>query len=90
VFKKLALCLALVAHAYNPSYLEGRHQEDCSLRPVWAKIETLSQKIPNTKRFVEWLKWQSAYLGIQDLNSDTCTTNKQTNKTKTLILYQHE
>jgi hypothetical protein len=25
-----------VAHAYNPSYLGGRDQEDCGLKPVWA------------------------------------------------------
>jgi hypothetical protein len=25
-----------VTQAYNPSYLGGRDQEDCDLRPVWA------------------------------------------------------
>jgi hypothetical protein len=35
----------------NPSYLGGRDQEDHSLKPVWTKkSETLSQKIPNTKK----------------------------------------
>jgi hypothetical protein len=25
-----------MAHANNPSYSEGRDQEDCSLKPAWA------------------------------------------------------
>jgi hypothetical protein len=25
-----------VAHAYNPSYLEGRDQEDLGSKPAWA------------------------------------------------------
>jgi hypothetical protein len=25
-----------VAHAYDPSYLGGRDQEDCGLKPAWA------------------------------------------------------
>jgi hypothetical protein len=28
----------LVAHACNPSYSEGRDQEDCSSKPAWANI----------------------------------------------------
>jgi hypothetical protein len=29
-----------VTHAHNPSYTGGRDQEDCGLRPAWAKIFT--------------------------------------------------
>jgi hypothetical protein len=28
---------AMVVHAYNSSYLEGRNQGDCGLRPAWRK-----------------------------------------------------
>jgi hypothetical protein len=42
--------LALVAHAYNPSYSGGRDQEDHGSKPPWANIllDPIS-KIPNTK-----------------------------------------
>jgi hypothetical protein len=29
-------CQVLVAHACNPSYSEGKDQEDHGLRPAWA------------------------------------------------------
>jgi hypothetical protein len=32
--KKDTSSWALVAHACNPSYLEGRNQEDCGLKPT--------------------------------------------------------
>jgi hypothetical protein len=38
-------CWVLVAHAYNPSYLEGKDQEDCGLRPAGQIVhETPSPK----------------------------------------------
>jgi hypothetical protein len=37
-----------VAHAYNPSYSEGRDQEDGGSKPAWAK--TLYRKNPSQKR----------------------------------------
>jgi hypothetical protein len=41
----------LVAHAYNPSYLGGRDQEDLGSNPAWANSsETLSQKNPSQKK----------------------------------------
>jgi hypothetical protein len=39
-----------VPHAYNPSNLGDRDQEDHCLRPAWTKSETLSQKYPTQKR----------------------------------------
>jgi hypothetical protein len=39
-----------VAHAYNPSYLGGRNQEDHSSKPAQTVGETLSQKNPSQKR----------------------------------------
>jgi hypothetical protein len=47
-----------VAHACNPSYSEGRDQEDHNLKPAPQKIvcEPQSQKIPSQKGLVEWLK----------------------------------
>jgi hypothetical protein len=41
---RLICSRALVVHACNPSYLEGRNQEDLSSRTALAKSETLSQK----------------------------------------------
>jgi hypothetical protein len=38
-------------HAYNPSYLGGRDQEDRGLKPAWQIVqETLSQKYPTLKK----------------------------------------
>jgi hypothetical protein len=34
--KKQITCQVQVAHAYNPSYLGGREQEDRSSKPAWA------------------------------------------------------
>jgi hypothetical protein len=28
-----------MTHAYNPSYLGGRDQEDCDSKPTWAKSQ---------------------------------------------------
>jgi hypothetical protein len=40
-----------VAHAYNPSYLGGRDQEDHSLKPAQANSsQDLSRKNPSQKR----------------------------------------
>jgi hypothetical protein len=40
-----------MAHAYNPSYLGGRDQEDSGLKPTWENsLRTLTSKIPNTKK----------------------------------------
>jgi hypothetical protein len=41
----------MLAHAYNLSYLGGRDQEDCSLKPAWADISRdFIFKIPFTKK----------------------------------------
>jgi hypothetical protein len=40
------VCQVLVAHTCNPSYSEGRDEEDHSSRPTKAKNQTLSQKYP--------------------------------------------
>jgi hypothetical protein len=42
----------LVAHACNPSYLGGRDQENCGLKPAPGKLvqETVSQKNPTQNR----------------------------------------
>jgi hypothetical protein len=57
-YLKVILSWVLVAHAYNPSYLRGRDQEDCSLKPIWPNSSRYSvSKIPNTKGLAEWLKW---------------------------------
>jgi hypothetical protein len=32
----------MLVQDYNPSYLGGRDQENCSLRPAWAKISKTS------------------------------------------------
>jgi hypothetical protein len=48
-----------VAHACNPSYSEGRDQEDCSSKPAQANTapEILSQKALHKKLgLVEWIK----------------------------------
>jgi hypothetical protein len=47
-----------VAHAYNPSYSGGRHQEDPSPKPVHTKSsQDPTQKKPFTKKgLVEWLQ----------------------------------
>jgi hypothetical protein len=44
LIKKIEYEPGTVAHAYKPSYSEGRDQENCSLRPAQAKSETLSHK----------------------------------------------
>jgi hypothetical protein len=49
-------CQAPVAHTYNPSYSEGRDQEDHSMKPPWASSsQDPILKKPITKE-VEWLK----------------------------------
>jgi hypothetical protein len=60
-----------VAHAYNPSYLGGRDQEDRSLKPAWQIVfETLSQKYPSQKGLAEQLK-------MKVLSSSSDTTKKK-------------
>jgi hypothetical protein len=44
-------CWVVVAHACNPSYLEGRDQEDCSSKPAQAySSRDPILKIPITKK----------------------------------------
>jgi hypothetical protein len=47
-----------VAHAYNPSYSEGRDQEDCGSKPAWAKSshDSILKKSYHKKGMEEWLK----------------------------------
>jgi hypothetical protein len=52
----------LVAHACNPSYMEGRDQEDHNSRSAWANNlrEPITKLILNTytkKGWEHWLKW---------------------------------
>jgi hypothetical protein len=59
VFTKKEKFWVPVAHACNPSYWEGRDEEDHSSRPAQANSsqDPISQ-IPNTKKeLVEWLNW---------------------------------
>jgi hypothetical protein len=43
-------CQALVAHACNPSYLEGRDQKDRGSEPAWANsLRDPISKIPSTR-----------------------------------------
>jgi hypothetical protein len=48
----------VVAHACNPSYLGGRDQEDCGLKPAQANISMRPylKKTHHKKGLVEWLK----------------------------------
>jgi hypothetical protein len=41
----------LVAHACNPSYSEGRDQEDCGSKPAWANSsrDPILKKKPSKK-----------------------------------------
>jgi hypothetical protein len=40
-----------MAHAYDPSYLGGRHQENHGLKQAWANsLRDPLSKIPNTKK----------------------------------------
>jgi hypothetical protein len=40
----------VVAHACDPSYLRGRDQENCNLRPAWAKpLQTHPPSLPIKK-----------------------------------------
>jgi hypothetical protein len=48
------------AHVCNPSYSEGRDQEDGSSKQAWGKyfMRPYLEKKPNTKKgLAEWLKW---------------------------------
>jgi hypothetical protein len=52
-------CQAPVAHAYNPSYLGGRDQEDPGSKPGWANSSQnplLKKKNHHKKGLVEWFK----------------------------------
>jgi hypothetical protein len=48
----------LVAHAYNPSYSEGRHQEDRGSKLALEKyfVRSYLEKPQHKKGQVEWLK----------------------------------
>jgi hypothetical protein len=47
-----------VTHAYNPSYSEGRNQEDHGSKPVLGKQfrRPISKKPITEKGLMEWLK----------------------------------
>jgi hypothetical protein len=50
-FKKLGVSWVLVAHAYNPSYLGDRNQEDHGSKPALGKwFVRFVSKIPNTQK----------------------------------------
>jgi hypothetical protein len=48
----------LVAHSYNPSYLGGRDQEDCSSKPAWVNStgDPILKKPITEVGLVDWLK----------------------------------
>jgi hypothetical protein len=50
--KKMRPCLAPVAHGCNPSYSEGRDQEDRDLKPAWANSfhDAILKKTHHKKR----------------------------------------
>jgi hypothetical protein len=47
-----------MAHAYNPSYSEGRDQADGGSKPAWANssVRSYLKKTLYKKGLVEWLK----------------------------------
>jgi hypothetical protein len=48
-----------VAHTYNPSYLQGRDQEDQGFRPAVPDKQFMRPNLKNThhkKGLLEWLK----------------------------------
>jgi hypothetical protein len=48
-----------MAHTYNPSYSEGRDQEDHGSKPVLGKqfSRPYLKKVHHKKGLLEWLKW---------------------------------
>jgi hypothetical protein len=54
----LVYCWVLVAHAYDPNYIKGRHQEDWGSRPAWEKSETYLKNTQHIKGLAEWGKWK--------------------------------
>jgi hypothetical protein len=61
----------MVAHTCNPSYSEGRDQEDRSLKPAQANSlrDPILKKTHHKKGLVEWLK-------VKALSSNLSTKNK--------------
>jgi hypothetical protein len=51
---RAAFSWASVAHAYNPSYLGGRDQEDCNLRLAWGYLENSQYKKDRKVQVVEF------------------------------------
>jgi hypothetical protein len=47
-----------MAHACNPSYSDGRHQEDCGSKPAWPNSSgrPYLEKTLHKKWLVEWFK----------------------------------
>jgi hypothetical protein len=45
-----------MAHACNPTYLEGRGQKDCGSMPVRASLRDPNLKTHYKTGLVEWLK----------------------------------
>jgi hypothetical protein len=62
----------MVVHAYNPSYWEGRDQEDHGLKSTQANssLDSILKKNPSQKGLVEWLK-------VQTLRSNPSTKKKK-------------
>jgi hypothetical protein len=68
--KTIELSQVLVAHTCNPSYSEGKDQEDHGLSPAWANsLREPIMKIPNTKK-----SWQSGASG----KAPTCLASART------------
>jgi hypothetical protein len=78
---------ALVAHAYNPSYLGDQHQEDHGLRTAWANSlkEPPHLNLQNNQIKMDWRYGSSDRVPAfkcEALSSTSVLAKKQ-NKTKT-------
>jgi hypothetical protein len=82
------MCWALVAHACNPSYSEGRDQEDCGSKPAWTGSfqDPISKKKKITK--TDW--WSGV---VQDVSLEFkpkyCNKKKKKKKEETKDLPQY-
>jgi hypothetical protein len=58
IFIKLVQVRVPLAHTYNPSFSEGRDQEDFGLKPAQANSSQhpILKKLITKKGLVEWLK----------------------------------
>jgi hypothetical protein len=68
-----------VAYIINLTYLGGRDQEDCGLKPAQGNSsQGPILKIPNTKK--DRLKWQSTYLANKRPRVNTLVSSRKRKK----------